>query len=126
VCMEVRPFSSSGTSWTSTCSHAVEADNVALALGCNQLSGLMQGRHDDTVEVLRDLVTFHAFSSSREGQYSCAAPCALAILRRAGISTAFCDHDQAMRLALLTSPSVTPGIFVCPQRRPGGRYFEAK
>jgi hypothetical protein len=44
------------------------------ALGCNQLSGLVQCRHDDTAEVLREFVGGLGFSSSRDGRYSRLAP----------------------------------------------------
>jgi hypothetical protein len=47
---------------------------VAHALGCNRLSGLVQRRHDDTADALRDFVGRMGFSSSREGRYSRLAP----------------------------------------------------
>jgi hypothetical protein len=59
----VRTFSSFGTSWTCACGHTVEGEDVAHALGCNRLSGLVQSRHDDTVEVLREFVGRLGFSS---------------------------------------------------------------
>jgi hypothetical protein len=52
----------------------VEDDDVAHALGCHRLSGLVQSRHDDTAEVLREFVGRLGFSSSRKGQYSRLAP----------------------------------------------------
>jgi hypothetical protein len=68
VHMRVRTFSSFGTCWTCSCGHIVEDDDVAHALGCNRLSNLVQSRHDDTAEVLREFVGRLGFSSSREGR----------------------------------------------------------
>jgi hypothetical protein len=47
---------------------------VAHALGCNRLSGLVQSRHDETAEVLREFVGRLGFSSSRKERYSRGAP----------------------------------------------------
>jgi hypothetical protein len=74
VRMGVRTISSFGTCWTCPCGHTVEGDDVAHAIGCNRLSGLVQSRHDETAEVLREFVGRLGFSSSREGRYSRLAP----------------------------------------------------
>jgi hypothetical protein len=74
VRMGVRTFSSFGACWTCSCGHTVEDDDVAHALGCNRLSGLVQSRHYETAEFLREFVGRLGFSSSREGRYSRLAP----------------------------------------------------
>jgi hypothetical protein len=50
-----------------SCGHTVEDDEVAQALGFNRLSGLVQTRHEETAEVLREFMGRLGFSSSREG-----------------------------------------------------------
>jgi hypothetical protein len=52
----------------------MEDEDVAHALGCNRLSGLVQSRHDDAAEVLREFVGRLGFSSIREGRCSRPAP----------------------------------------------------
>jgi hypothetical protein len=47
--------------WTCTCGHTVEDNDVAHALGCNRLSGLVQSRPDDTAEALREFIGCWAF-----------------------------------------------------------------
>jgi hypothetical protein len=53
--------------YSCSCVHTVEDDDVAHALGCNLLNGLVQSRHDETAEVLREFVGRLGLSSSREG-----------------------------------------------------------
>jgi hypothetical protein len=65
--MGVRTFSSFGNAWTCACGHTVEGDDVAHALGCNQLSGHVQNCHDDTAEVLRDFVGHLGFPPAARG-----------------------------------------------------------
>jgi hypothetical protein len=88
--MGVRTFSSFGNARTCACGHTMEDDDVAHALGCNRLSGLVQSRHNGTAEVLREFVGRLGFSSICEGQYSRLAPRTRTAPRRAGTSTATC------------------------------------
>jgi hypothetical protein len=52
----------------------VEGVDVARAIGCNRLGVLVQCRHGDTAEGLREIVGRLGFFSSREGRYSRLAP----------------------------------------------------
>jgi hypothetical protein len=88
--MGVRTFVSFGACWTCSCGHTFEDDDVAHALGCNRLSGLVQSRHDETAEVLREFVGRLGFSSCREGRYSWLAPAPPTNPRHAGTFTATC------------------------------------
>jgi hypothetical protein len=72
--MRVHTFSSFGTCWTCSCGHNIEEENVVHALGCKWLSGLMQNRHDETADILRERVGRLGFSSCQEGRYFRLAP----------------------------------------------------
>jgi hypothetical protein len=51
-----------------------QGGDVAHALGCNRLSSLVQSRHDDTAEVLREFIGRLGFSSGCKGRYFWLAP----------------------------------------------------
>jgi hypothetical protein len=68
--MGVRTFSSFGTCWMCSCSHNVEDNDVAHALGCTGLRGLIQSRYDETAEALHKFVGRLGLFSSREGRLS--------------------------------------------------------
>jgi hypothetical protein len=70
VCM----FSFFGTCGTCSCGNTVEDDEVAHALGCTRLSGLVRSRHDEMAEVLCEFVSHLGFSSSQRGRFSRPAP----------------------------------------------------
>jgi hypothetical protein len=67
--MGVQTFSSFATCWTRSCDHTVENDDVAQTLGCNLLSSLIQGRHDETAENLHEFVGRLRFTSRPKGRY---------------------------------------------------------
>jgi hypothetical protein len=65
----VRNFTTMATPWTCACGHHVAEDDVAHALSCSALSGLVQARHDETADCLREYAGRLGFGSSREGSY---------------------------------------------------------
>jgi hypothetical protein len=70
VRMRARTLSSFGNSWTCACGLTVEDTDDALALGHNQLSGIVKSCLDDTVDALWESLHRPGPPSSTEGQYS--------------------------------------------------------
>jgi hypothetical protein len=95
VHMGVRTFSSFGTCWTCSCRHTVEDDDVAHALGCIRLRGLVQSRHEETAEVLRELLGRLGFSSTEKGDTPGLRPAPPTAPRHAGTFNVTCAPGLA-------------------------------
>jgi hypothetical protein len=118
--MVVRTLSSFANAWMFAYGHTLKDDDVAHALGCNKLSGLVQSHHEDTVEVLREFVGPLQFSSSQAVRYLRLSPAPRTAPRRAGDFhcnlrpspgqvLADVSFIQPLAASYLSSPARTPG-----------------